>query len=109
MGYIKNLRKVSVNIASIGTTTLVTGGTLGTGFGSIKVWQVLLNGGGANVITPTSNATLGNPPTVFTGAGSAEVLQNTETPWFETLPGQSLGLNTTTTATVTGTLWYSLA
>ena len=77
--------------------------------GSVKVWQVLLNGAGANVITFTSAGNPVNPPVVFAGAGASAVLQNTEEPWFKGLPGQGLSMTTTTTNGVTGTLFYTLA
>lgn len=109
MAYQKQTRIARVNITTAGTTTIVAGGQLGTGIGSIHVWQVELNGAGANVITGTTNATLLPGEIDFTAAGAAAVLQNTEEPWFTTLPGQSFGFNTTTTAAVTGAIYYTLA
>lgn len=109
MSYIKNLRKLSIGALSTGNNTIVAGGQLGAGIGSIRVWQVEMESSGATVITPYSNTTQIPGSIAFTGAGSSAVLQNTETPWMETLPGQALIWNLTAGATLTGAIWYSLA
>lgn len=108
MSYQKNSRRADINVSAAGTIQLVAPGQLGAGFGSVHVWQVLLNGGGANVITfPSGGAT--STPIVFNAAGASAVLQNTEEPWFKGLPGQGMSITTTTASTVTGSIWYTLA
>ena len=113
MSYIKNLRKLLVNNSASGNVTLIPGGQLGAGIGSIRVWQVELEGAGAVVLTPYSGPVANNnsagAPIVFTGAGATATLPNTETPWMDTRAGESLIVNFSTGAAVTGTLWYSLA
>jgi hypothetical protein len=111
MSYIKNLRKVIISSANnlVGDNTIVAAGQLGAGIGSIRVWQVELNSTAANTITPKSNTTIVAGQIYHTANGSTTVLQNTETPWMETLPGQALVLNNTVGGATTGTLWYSLA
>jgi hypothetical protein len=111
MSYDKRLRQVLITSANngAGDNLIVTGAQMGAGQGSIKVWQILLNSSGANVITPKSGSTVIGGQIVHTAAGSSTTEQNTETPWIECKPGQNLVLNFTAGNTTTGTLWYSLA
>lgn len=95
---------------TIGDNTIVTGGQLGAGVGSIRVWQIELESSGAQTITPKSNATIIPGQIVHTGAGSTTTLQGTGIPWMETLPGQSLVWNLTAAGpTTVGAIWFSLA
>lgn len=112
---ITNCRVAQVNASTVGNNTIIaapggTGGNVnGTGFGDITVWQVALNGAGANVLQFQSGATtpIGSQ-IVFTGAGSAATLQATGVPWFKCAAGQALILNLTTTGAVTGSVYFTL-
>jgi len=105
-----NLRKLAITTAlTSGDNTLVGGGQLGTGIGSIRVWQVELESSGAEVIAPKSGTTAIPGKIILTDAGSTVVLQATGAPWMECLPGQSLVWNLTTGGTLTGAIYYSLA
>lgn len=104
-----NLRRLAITTAlGSGNNTLVAGGQLGTGIGSIRVWQIELTSSGAETISPFSGATAIPGSLVFAGAGSL-TLNATGVPWMECLPGQSLIWNLATGSTLTGTIWYSLA
>lgn len=105
-----NLRRLAITTAlAAGDNTLVAGGQLGTGIGSIRVWQVELESSGAETIIPKSGATAIPGEIIFTGAGASAVLQATGVPWQECLPGYSLVWNLATGGTLTGAIWYSLA
>jgi hypothetical protein len=105
-----NLRRLAITTAlAAGDNTLIAGGQLGTGIGSIKVWQIELFTNNAETITPKSGTTAIPGVIIFTGNGASAVLQGTGVPWMECLPGQSLVWNLATGSTLTGTLWYSLA
>lgn len=105
-----NLRRLAITTAlASGNNTLVAGGQLGTGIGSIKVWQIELESSGAETISPFSNTTAIPGKLVLTGAGATIVLQATGTPWMECLPGQALIWNLVTGGTLTGAIWYGLA
>ena len=104
-----NLRKLAITTALIsGDNTLVVGGQLGTGIGSIRVWQVQLESSNAEIIIPKSGTTVIPGTITLLGAGNV-VLQATGVPWMECLPGQDLVWNLATGATLTGAIWYSLA
>jgi len=109
VGYVKNLRKVIINSTIAGNTTVIPANQLGLNYGTIKVWQVLLSAAGANVVTVYAGTTSSGDPIILTGNGASVTLQNTEEPWFTAPPGQPLIINTTTTAGVNGTFYYSLA
>lgn len=105
-----NLRRLIISTAlGVGNNTLVAGGQLGAGIGSIRVWQIELETSGAVTIVPFSNTTQVAGSLVLTGAGATVTLQATGTPWQECLPGQSLIWNLTAGVTLTGAIWYSLA
>ncbi len=121
---ITNCRTATVNASTASDNTIVAiggagfdpGNTFqngaaetGTQVGCVTVWQVQLEGAGANVLQFKSGAStsLGGPVT-FTAAGSTATLQATGVPWFKTAAGQSLVLNLTTTAAITGTIYYTL-
>lgn len=105
-----NLRRLAITTAlGAGNNTLIAGGQLGVGIGSIRVWQIELESNDAETIAPFSNTTAIPGEIVLTGAGAAVVLPSTGTPWMECLPGQSLIWNLTAGGTLTGALWYSLA
>jgi hypothetical protein len=107
-----NLRSLAITTAlGAGNNTLVEGGQLGVGIGSIRVWQLELAASAAETITPFSNTTAIPGELVFAGPllPSTLKLEATGTPWMECLPGQSLIWNLANGATLTGTLWYSLA
>jgi hypothetical protein len=105
-----NLRRLAITTAlGAGNNTLVAGGQLGTGIGSIRVWQIELVTSGAETIIPKSGTTAIPGEIIFTGAGASAVLQATGVPWMECLPGQALVWNLATGGTLTGCLWYSLA
>jgi hypothetical protein len=102
-------RVVNVNASTAAQNLILAAPTTigGTGVGHIIVWQVLLGGAGANTLQfQSGNTNLGLPIT-FTGAGSAATLQDTTAPWFTTKPGEALNLTLTTTAAVTGQLYYT--
>ena len=104
-----NLRRLAITTAiTSGDHTLVTGGQLGTGIGSIRVWQVELESSGAETIIPKSGTTAIPGTIVLLGAGNV-VLNATGVPWMECLPGQDLVWNLATGGTLTGVIWYSLA
>lgn len=116
---ITDCRVIAINASSIGNNTIISpttpataGNTQavgGTPVGHIRVWQVALNGAGANVLQfQSGSSTAIGSQIVFTAAGSAATLQATGVPWFETLPGQALVLNLTTGAAVTGSVYYTL-
>lgn len=111
MPYKDNLRRLAITTAlGAGNNTLVAGGQLGTGIGSIRVWQIELEANAAETIVPRSGTTTVIPGTIIlTTAGSSAVLNNTDTPWMECLPGQSLIWTLTTGGTLTGQIWYSIA
>jgi hypothetical protein len=105
-----NLRRLAITTAlGAGDNTLITGGQLGTGIGSIRVWQIELFTSAAETIIPKSGTTVIPGTIIFTGGGASAVLQGTGVPWMECLPGQSLVWNLANGSTLTGVLWYSLA
>lgn len=104
-----NLRRLAITTAlGAGNNTLIAGGQLGSGIGSIRVWQIQIEGSAAETISPLSNTTSIPGKIVLLAAGNI-VLQATGTPWMECLPGQSLIWNLATGGTLTGVIWYSLA
>src|ERR1017187_4434122 len=104
------LRRLAITTAlGSGDNTLIAGGQLGTGIGSIRVWQIELESGGVETIIPKSNTTAIPGTIVFTGAGASAVLTATGVPWMECLPGQALVWNLLTGSTLTGAIYYSLA
>lgn len=106
--YIQNLRKLSLGTLSSGNNTIVAGGQLGAGIGSIRVWQIELESSAATTVQPFSNTT-SIPGALTFLAGGTVTLPNTETPWMETRAGEALIWNLSTGSTFIGTLWYSLA
>ena|SRR3569833_2867795 len=105
-----NLRRLAITTAlTAGDNTLVAAGQLGTGIGSIRVWQIEIEASGAETITPKSNTTVIPGQIVLTGAGSTAVLQGTGVPWQETLPGQALVWNLAVGGSLKGAIYYSLA
>jgi hypothetical protein len=108
MSYQKNLRKLSIGALNSGNNTIVAANQLGNGIGSIRVWQIDLESSAATTVQPYSGATL-IPGALTFGAGGALVRNNTETPWMETRPGESLVWNLTAGSTFIGSIWYSLA
>jgi hypothetical protein len=104
-----NLRRLAITTAlGAGNNTLVAGGQLGTGIGSIRVWQIELESTGAETVAPFSNTTA-IPGTLVFSAGGTLVLNATGVPWMETQPGEALIWNLTAGTTLTGTIYYSLA
>lgn len=106
-----NLRSLAITTAlPPGNNTLIAGGQLGPGIGSIRVWQIELQANDAETITPSSDGVTIIPGTLtFAGAGSSVVLPATGVPWMECLPGQSLVWGLLTGRTLTGVIWYSIA
>ena len=104
-----NLRRLAITTAlAAGDNTLVAGGQLGTGIGSIRVWQIELESSGAETIIPKSGTTA-IPGKIIIPASGTLVLEGTGVPWQECLPGQALVWNLATGGTLTGTIYYSLA
>ena len=104
-----NLRSVAITTAlGSGNNTIVAGGQLGTGIGSIRVWQVNIESSGAETISPFSGSTAIPGKIVLLGAGNI-VLQATGTPWMECRPGEALVWSLAAGTTLTGTIWYGLA
>ena len=105
-----NLRKLILPSGLVaGDNIIVLGGQLSAGIGSIRVWQIDLETSAAVTITPKSNGTIVPGSITLTGPGATATLQNTQTPWMETLPGQNLVWNLTAGGTLAGAIWYSLA
>lgn len=103
------LRRLAITTAlGAGNNTLVAGGQLGTGIGSIRVYQIELESAAVETISPFSNTTA-IPGQIKTTVGETLVLPSTGTPWMETLPGQSLIWNLATGGTLTGSIWYAIA
>lgn len=104
-----NLRRLAITTAlAAGDNTLIPAAQLGTGIGSIRVWQVDLEANAAETITPKSGTTAIPGKIVFSAAGTL-IRPGTGIPWQECAPGQSLVWNLATGGTLTGTIWYSLA
>lgn len=104
-----NLRRLEITSAiGAGNSTIIAGGQLGTGIGSIKVWQMELQASAAETITPQSNTTVIPGTIIFPAAGS-ELFPATGTPWMECSPGQDLVWNLATGGTITGAIWYGIA
>ena len=105
-----NLRRLAITTAlTSGDNTLVAAAQLGTGIGSIRVWQIELESNAAETIIPKSGTTAIPGEIIFTGAGASAVLNATGVPWMECLPGQALVWNLATGGTLTGAIYYSLA
>lgn len=104
-----NLRRLAITTAlAAGDNTLIAAAQLGTGIGSIKVWQIELHSSAAETVIPKSGTTAIPGELIFTAAGSL-TLNAAGTPWMECLPGQSLVWNLATGGTLVGTIWYGLA
>lgn len=104
-----NLRRLAITTAlTSGDNTLVAGAQLGTGIGSIRVWQIELEANAAETIIPKSGTTA-IPGEIIIPASGTLVLQGTGVPWQECLPGQALVWNLATGGTLTGIIYYSLA
>ena len=104
-----NLRRLAITTSlGSGDNTLVAAAQLGTGIGSIRVWQIELEASGAETIAPKSGTTAIAGKIIIPAAGTL-VLQGTGVPWQECLPGQALVWNLTTGTTLTGVIYYSLA
>jgi hypothetical protein len=104
-----NLRRLAITTAlASGDNTLIAGGQLGAGIGSIRVWQIELASGAAETIIPKSGTTA-IPGELIFGAAGGLILNATGVPWMECLPGQSLVWNLGTGGTLVGTIWFSLA
>ena len=104
-----NLYSLSITTAlGAGDNTLVAAAKLGTGIGSIRVWQIELEASAAETITPKSGSSL-IPGKIIVPVAGTVTLPATGTPWMQCLPGQALVWNLATGGTLTGTIWYSLA
>ena len=104
-----NLRRLAITTAlGSGDNTLIAAAQLGTGIGSIRVWQIDLESNAAEIITPKSGTTA-IPGKIVIAAAGTFIRPGTGIPWQECLPGQSLVWNLGTGGTLTGTIWYSLA
>ena len=88
-----------------GTTPVPGGGTQQVG--AIKVWQIILNGGGAMLVQPSSGGTNIGGPISFLAAGT-QVLDYTGCPWITCPAGQSLVFNLSAAGGATGTIYYSI-
>jgi hypothetical protein len=109
--YDLRLRRIDLDKMTFtsGNNTLVAGGQLGAGIGSIKVLQMQFTSPSATTITPYSNTTrIGETIGPLT-AGATVTAQNEGQSWQETLPGQSLIWNLSTASALSGSIWYSLA
>ena len=111
---ITNCRNVAVSANTIGDQVLIAapGGAgsniNGTGFGDITVWAITLEGAGANVLQFKSGSALLGGPLTFTSAGSTADLPATGVPYYKCAAGAALSLNLTTTAAITGSIYYTL-
>ena len=104
-----NLRRLAITTAlTSGDNTLVSAAQLGTGIGSIRVWQIELESNAAEVIIPKSGTTAIAGKMIFSGVGVLTLVA-TGVPWIECAPGQALVWNLGTGGTLTGTIYYSLA
>jgi hypothetical protein len=102
-------RRLAITTAlGAGDNTLVAAAQLGTGIGSIRVWQIELESSGAETVTPKSGTTAIPGKLIIPVAGTL-VLQGTGIPWQECLPGQALVWSLATGTTLTGTIYYTLA
>ncbi len=102
-------RRLAITTAvTSGDNTLVAAAQLGTGIGSIRVWQMELNASAAETVAPKSGTT-GIPGGLKFSAAGTLVLPGTGVPWQECLPGQALVWNLVTGGTLTGTIYYTLA
>jgi len=115
--YQRNLRRIDLNTLAAGKTVIITGSQLGAGVGTIRVWQMNFTSSAATVITPFARP-IGGTGSTDTQVGDAinipavngaVVLEQSEQPWIECLPGQSLVFQSSNAVTLTGSLWYSLA
>lgn len=102
------LRQLIFPITTTGDNTVIAGGQLGTGIGSIKVYKIVLESAVAIVITPKSATTI-IPGVLNLAAGQTLTLICDGEPYWETAAGQSLVLNMSTGDLVTGALYYALA
>lgn len=117
---ITNCRVAAVNASTIGDNTLIAapggagsnpGTTLGVGglqVGDITVWGVDLVAAGANVLQFKSGSTNNGGTTNLTGAGSSTFRIPSGVPYVRCAAGQALVLNLTTTAAITGNIYYTL-
>lgn len=104
-----NLRSLAITTSlASGDNTLIAAAQLGTGIGSIRVWQIQLEASAAETIIPKSG-TVAIPGKIIIPAAGRMVLEGTGVPWMECAPGQALVWNLTTGSTLTGSIWYSLA
>lgn len=122
MPQIQNMRQATVNASTIGSNAIVLApgstnlnpGTTtptaagGLQVGAITVWAMNLEAAGANVLQFQSAANNTGGPITFTAAGQTEVLPYTGAPWVKCAAGQALNLVLTTTAAITGTIYYTL-
>ena len=104
-----NLRQLIFPTTASGDNTIIVGGQMGTGIGAIKVYKIVLEAAGAVTITPKSGATVIPGAIVLTSAGSSVTFICDGEPYWRTAAGQSLVLNMSTSALVTGALYYALA
>lgn len=103
------LRQLIFPVTASGDNTIITGAQLGSGIGSIKVYKIILEAAGAVTIVPKSGATVIPGSLVFLAAGNSYTLICDGEPYWKTLAGQDLVLNMSTSALVTGALYYALA
>lgn len=118
---ITNCRIAPINVSASGDNTVIVapgtasnpnpGTTLQTGglqVGDITVWAYNLVAAGANVLQFKSGTTAVGGTTNLTGAGSSTFGTASGVPYYKCAAGQALVLNTTTTAAITGQLYYTL-
>lgn len=102
------LRQLIFPVTASGDNTIITGGQLGTGIGSIKVYKIILEAVTAVTIIPKSGTTIIPGELILPAGGSITLICDGE-PYWRTLAGQSLVLNMSATSVVTGALYYGLA
>lgn len=116
MSYRMNLRRLDLGTLATGKTVVIAGGVVGTGFGSIRVYQVNATAAAATVVTPFSRPAggTGSSDVQVGGAltfalGVPLILDDTEQPWVEARPGESLVFSLSVGTTFTGSIWYGCA
>jgi hypothetical protein len=104
-----NCRRLAITTAlGAGDNTLVAAAQLGTGIGSIRVWQIELESSAGETITPKSGTSAIAGKIIIPASGTL-ILVGTGIPWQECLPGQALVWNLATGGTLTGTIYFTLA
>lgn len=102
------LRQLIFPVTASGDNTIIVGGQLGTGIGSIKVYKIILEAATGVTIIPKSGTTIIPGELIIPTGGTINLICDGE-PYWKTLPGQSLVLNMSVLSVVTGAIYYALA